>query len=74
MKITSILKIGRELSIIFDNGESSVLYPFGKTIYTTTSKNILKKDLIEFKKDVIKYDWNAQELEKIWIEQSLNKI
>ena len=48
-KITAITKIGDSISIIFNDGESAVFYPFAKTIYTQTSPRVLKKTLIEFK-------------------------
>ena len=66
-KITSISNIGGSISIIFNDGESAVFYPFSKTIYTQTSPGVLKKTLSEFKKDILKTNWNIEELRKLWI-------
>ena len=66
-KITAITEIGNSISIIFNDGESAVFYPFAKTIYTQTSPGVLKKTLSEFKKDVIKTNWNAEELSRLYI-------
>ena len=66
-KITSISRIGDAISIIFNDGESAVLTKFGKTIYTQTSPGVLKKTLSEFKKDIIKFEWNVEELRALWI-------
>lgn len=65
--ITSIEKVGDNISIIFNDLESAVFYRFGKDIYTTTSEKVLKKTLSEFKKDLKKFDWDVEELNKIWI-------
>ena len=66
-KITAITEIGDSISIIFNDGESAVFYPFAKTIYTQTSPRVLKKTLIEFKKDIMKTNWNAEELSRLYI-------
>lgn len=66
-KIVSIINIGGSISVIFNDGESAVFYPFSKTIYTQTSPGVLKKTLSEFKKDILKTNWNVTELEKLWI-------
>lgn len=66
-KIVSIINIGGSISIIFNDGESAVFYPFSKTIYTQTSPGVLKKTLSEFKKDILKTNWNVTELEKLWV-------
>ena len=66
-KITSISRIGDAISVIFNDGESAVLTKFGKTIYTQTSPGILKKTLSEFKKDIVKFDWNVEKLRALWI-------
>jgi hypothetical protein len=67
-KITSISKIGGSISIIFNDGERAVFYPFSKTVYTQTSPGVLKKTLSEFKKDIVKTNWNVIELSKLYIE------
>lgn len=72
-KIVSIINIGGSISIIFNDGESAVFYPFSKTIYTQTSPGVLKKTLSEFKKDIVKTNWNTKELEKLYIENYASK-
>ena len=74
-KITSISSIGNSISVIFSDGESAVFHPFSgnKDIYTTTSPGVLKKTLVELKKDIKKFDWNVQELTKIWVEEKYRK-
>ena len=66
-KIVSISNIGGSISVIFNDGESAVFYPFSKTIYTQTSPGVLKKTLSEFKKDIVKTNWDVKELERLWI-------
>ena len=72
-KIVSIINIGGSISIIFNDGESAVFYPFSKTIYTQTSPGVLKKTLVELKKDIKKYNFNAEELSKLYIENYASK-
>ena len=64
-KITSISNIGG--SIIFNDGESAVFYPFSKTIYTQTSPGVLKKTLSEFKNDIKKFNWDINKLQELWL-------
>ena len=66
-KVVSISDIGGSISVIFNDGESAIFYPFAKTIYTQTSPGVLKKTLSEFKKDIIKTNWNAEELSRLYI-------
>ncbi len=67
-KITAISNIGGSVSVIFNDGESAVFYPFSKTIYTQTSPGVLKKTLVEFKKDIKQYNWDINKLQELWIE------
>lgn len=74
-KITAITKNengvqGDSVSVIFNDGESAVFTDFAKTIYTQTSPGVLKKTLVEFKKDLKKHDWNIEILKKLWIEET----
>lgn len=66
-RITSITKIGDEISIIFNDFESAVFYRFGKDIITNTSSGVLKKTLSEFKKDLKKFDFDIETLKTLWI-------
>jgi hypothetical protein len=69
MNVVSISDIGNSISIILDNGESAVFYPFTakKDVYTTTSNNLHKHQLTEFKRDIKKFNWNVEKLEQAWI-------
>ena len=72
-KITSISRIGDTLSVMFSDGEAFLMHKFGKDILTEVSDGVLKKTLKEFKKDVKKFDFNVQELTKIWVEEKYRK-
>ena len=68
MKIESIVKYNENaIKVLLSNKEWAVFYPFAKTIYTQTSPGVLKKTLSEFKKDIIKTNWNAEELSRLYI-------
>jgi hypothetical protein len=69
MKIKSITKIGNEISIITDTGESAVFYSFSahKDVYTTTSPGLYKYQLKQFKKDIIKSGWNLEQLKEWYL-------
>ena len=67
-KIVSISNIGGSISIIFNDGESAVFSSFGKTIFTSTSPGVLKKTLVELKKDIKKYNFNTEKLSNLYIE------
>lgn len=69
MKINSIEKVESALFVKLDNGETASFHQFGGTIYSTTSEGLEKKDFEEFKKDIVKYDWNVEKLEEIWVEK-----
>ena len=74
-KITSISNIGNNISVIFNDGESAVFHPFSNNqdIYTTTSPGVLKKTLVELKKDIKKFKWDVRELTKIWVEEKYRR-
>lgn len=67
MEVKSFYFIGDNLAIDMQNGERAILHKFGKTIYSTVTDNLLKKDLTDLKKSVIKHNWNIDKLEKEWI-------
>jgi hypothetical protein len=69
MKIKSITQIGNEISIITDTGESAVFYPFSahKDVYTTTSPGLYKNQLKQFKKDIVKSEWNVEQLKEWYL-------
>jgi hypothetical protein len=66
-KVASISDTGGNISVIFNDGESAIFYPFAKTIYTQTSPGVLKKTLVNLKKDVKDTNFNVEELRKLWI-------
>ena len=67
-KVVSISDIGGSISVIFNDGESAIFYPFAKTIYTQTSPRVLKKTLVNLKKDIKDTNFNVEELKKLWVE------
>ena len=67
-KVVSISDIGGSISVIFNDGESAIFYPFAKTIYTQTSPRVLKTTLVNLKKDVKDTNFNVEELKKLWVE------
>ena len=67
-KVVSVSDIGGSISVIFNDGESAIFYPFAKTIYTQTSPRVLKKTLVNLKKDVKDTNFNVEELKKLWVE------
>ena len=68
-KVVSISDIEGSISVIFNDGESAIFYPFAKTIYTQTSPRVLKKTLVNLKKDVKDTNFNVEELKKLWVER-----
>ena len=67
-KVVSISDIGGSISVIFNDGESAIFYPFAKTIYTQTSPGVLKKTLVNLKKDIKDTNFNVEQLKKLWVE------
>lgn len=69
LKVIKIYNIGEYLAFDFDNGETATFHKFGTKgdIYTTVTENLNKKSLDIIKKDVKKFNWNTQELEKIYL-------
>jgi hypothetical protein len=67
-KITSISNEGDKIiKVVFSDDEFAVFSSFAKSIYTQTSPGVLKKTLSEFKKDIVKTNWNIEELKKLWM-------
>ena len=57
----------KQIKIEFSDKEFAVFSSFGRDIYTYTSTGVLKKTLSEFKKDIVKTNWDVKELERLWI-------
>lgn len=66
-RIVEISNNGKSILIKLDDGEFAEFYRFGKEIYTTTSTCLSKRDLMEFKKDIKKFNWEVDKLKQIWV-------
>ena len=66
-KVVSISDIGGSISVIFNDTEYCMFHRFGKDILTTTSPRVLKKTLVNLKKDIKDTNFNVEELKKLWI-------
>ena len=53
-KVANIVEINGNIAVTFNDGESCVFHKFAGGIFTTTSPGVLKKTLVNLKKDVIK--------------------
>ena len=73
-KIVSISNEGDNIiKVVFSDNEFAVFSSFAKSIYTQTSPGVLKKTLVELKKDIKKYNFNAEDLSKLYIENYASK-
>ena len=66
-KVANIVEINGNIAVTFNDGESCMFHRFGKDILTTTSPGVLKKTLVNLKKDVKDTNFNLEELKKLWI-------
>ena len=67
-KINSIESRGRKhLLVTLSDGEYFEVFQFGGVVYTSVSDGILKSTLCEFKKDVKQFDFDKNELERLWV-------
>jgi hypothetical protein len=67
-KVISISNEGDKIiKVVFSDEEFTVFSSFAKSIYTQTSPGVLKKTLIEFKRDIVKTNWNLEVLRKLYI-------
>ncbi len=68
MKITKITNLyPRAIQIDLDNGEWAQMWQFGHSIYSIVSDGFRKSNLINIKKDAQLFDWRAEKLEKLYI-------
>lgn len=68
LRIVKIWKNENYIAVMLDSAECVYFYKFGKTIYTELlTENLQKKTFAEFKKDIIKFDWDLKKLEENWI-------
>ena len=49
----------KKVKITFNDKEWANFYSFGKDVFTTVSDGVLKSTLSEFKKDILKSNWNV---------------
>ena len=66
-KVVSISDIDGNIKVTFNDTEYCMFHRFGKDILTTTSPGVLKKTLVNLKKDVKDTNFNLEELKKLWI-------
>ncbi len=66
-KVANIVEINGNIAVTFNDGESCVFHKFAGGIFTTTSIGVLKKTLVNLKKDVKDTNFNVEELKKLWI-------
>ena len=66
-KVVSISDIDGNIKVTFNDTEYCMFHRFGKDILTTTSPGVLKKTLVNLKKDVKDTNFNVEELKKLWI-------
>lgn len=70
MKIIKISNIApKAIQIDFEENEWARLYEFGSTVISNTSDRIKKSILVNIKKDAKLFEWNAKELEKLYINE-----
>lgn len=68
MKILKISNIApKAIQIDMDNGEWCQMWQFGHSIYTSVSDGFRKSNLVNIKKDVELFNWDASKLEKLYI-------
>ena len=67
-KVVSISDIGGSISVIFNDEESAIFYPFAKTIYTQTSPRVLKTTLVNLKKAIKDTNFNVEEFKQLWVD------
>ena len=72
-KVVSISDIDGNIKVTFNDTEYCMFHRFGKDILTTTSPGVLKKTLVNLKKDVKDTNFNVEELKKLWVENLLSK-
>ena len=59
--------IGRCIKVVFNDRQWAHFHEFGKTILTCTSDDVLKSTLSELKKDILKSEWDVQQLREWYI-------
>ena len=66
-KVASISDIDGNIKVTFNDTEYCIFHKFGKDILTTTSPGVLKKTLVNLKKDVKDTNFSVEELKRLWL-------
>lgn len=66
-KITHLKVTGNKIELQFESGESAEVYKFGKELYSTTSENLHKSTLSEFKQSIKELGFSEKELKQKWL-------
>lgn len=67
MNIESIEKVNSAIFVRLTNGEYASFHKFGDTIYSTVSEGVHKSSFEEFKKDIVKYNWDVEKLRELYV-------
>ena len=65
--VTEIKQGSDALTFVFNENESCVFAKFGKDIFTSVSAGVLKKTLINIKKDIQEFGFDAEVLSRLYI-------
>ena len=57
----------KKIKIVFNDKEWVNFYSFGKDILSTVSDGVLKSTLVKFKEDILKSEWNIEQLKEWYI-------
>lgn len=57
----------KKIKIVFNDKEWANFYSFGKDILSTVSDGVLKSTLVKFKEDILKSEWNIEQLKEWYI-------
>jgi hypothetical protein len=65
--VLDIIEIPNGVRFLFDDMEYADILRFGIDLITSPSEGVLKKTLVNIKKDVITYKFNVEKLKTLWI-------
>ena len=66
-KIETIEYTSGKIKVTFNDKEWANFYSFGKGIFSTVSDGVLKSTLVKFKEDILKSEWNIEQLKEWYI-------
>lgn len=70
IKIMKIWKTDKYIGIMLDSADCVYFHSFARTIITLVPEGLKKETFNEFKKDIVKCDWDVQKLELNWINKN----